>query len=45
MLTALGDQQNVFDQAMSARVVSLVLVAEVRRTSAVGVAFTDASWR
>ena len=45
MLTDLGDQQNVFDQAMSARVVSLVLVAEVRTTSAVGICSTDPSGR
>ena len=45
MLTARGDQQNVFDQAMSARVVTLVLVAEVRRMSVVGISFTDVSWR
>ena len=45
MLTAPGDQQNVFDQAMSTRVVSLVHAAEVRRLSAVGNYFTDARWR
>ena len=45
LLTALGDQQNVFDPAMPARVVCLVLAAEVRRTSVVGICFTDASWR
>ena len=42
MLTAPGDQQKVSDQAMSARVVSLVHAAEVRRLSAVGDCFTDA---
>ena len=45
ILTARGDQQNVFDQPMSARVVSLVLVAEVRRPSVARIPFTDASWR
>lgn len=42
MLTAPGDQQNVFDQAMSPRVVSLAHAAEVRRLSVVGDCFTDA---
>lgn len=45
MLTAPGDQQNVFDQAMSAPAVSLVIAAEVRRPSVAGISFTDASWR
>ena len=42
MLTAPGDQRNVSDQAMAARVVSLVHAAEVHRLSAIGDCFADA---